>query len=462
MSIINNVLKDLEKRESHFTPIEVTVNDSQNKTQPGFSVSLVVPVAVMLVIVLSGGWYYQQQPVGSAALIASDVESSENDLVSSTPVQVSTSPPAETVAVVAAATETTLQMAEQPNQIVGLQIRESEERMRLEFALREKAISYLKQRGENRFSYHLRDVESEIVAPELSDNPWIEQLQIVTSQGGVDIQFKTVPDILVETRQSQSQGEQIWAIELVRQQKPETAHSVATRTIVEKPKTVAPAEEKVAVLESNEKQNTASSEKTAEVKLEIKSENPEVGSQNQLAYAVELMKSRRHADAEKQLMQLLGGEQDYRARQHLLGLYQHLKRPDRHSKLALQSVQRYPDDVVFSSEYARSLFQQGAYHSVIEMLANAEVRDASRQALLAASYQRVDQHVAAARYYELALRQDARNARNWIGLAISQEHNSEFEQALASYQTASNLGSLNQRLKTFVAKRSNTLKKVLN
>jgi tetratricopeptide (TPR) repeat protein len=117
---------------------------------------------------------------------------------------------------------------------------------------------------------------------------------------------------------------------------------------------------------------------------------------------------------------------------------------------------------VFKTEYARSLFQQAAYRHVIRLLADASSLDANQQALVAASYQRLDEHDDAVRYYRLALAQDSGNAKNWIGLGISQEHTSALEDALNSYHQAAKLGNLNARLEDFVDKRSNTLKQVLN
>ena len=123
---------------------------------------------------------------------------------------------------------------------------------------------------------------------------------------------------------------------------------------------------------------------------------------------------------------------------------------------------KYPDAALFKTEYARSLFQTAAYRAVIELFTNDTVLDATQQALMAASYQRLDEHQEAVRHYRLSLAQDANNARNWIGLGISQENTAALEEALNSYQRAVKLGGLNNRLRAFVAGRSSTLEQVLN
>ena len=123
---------------------------------------------------------------------------------------------------------------------------------------------------------------------------------------------------------------------------------------------------------------------------------------------------------------------------------------------------KYPDDLLFKTEYARSLCQAAAYRSVIELFANENSQNANQQALVAASYQRLDEHESAVRHYQLALEQDAANAKNWIGLGISQEHTAALEAALFSYRQAAKLGNLNNRLQAFVDQKTRTLGQVLN
>ena len=130
--------------------------------------------------------------------------------------------------------------------------------------------------------------------------------------------------------------------------------------------------------------------------------------------------------------------------------------------MAQKSMNEYPNDALFRSEYARALFKAGAYRSVIELFTTDAAIDSGQQALLAASYQRLDQHEAAIRHYRLALQQDTQNARNWVGLGISQEQSAALGDALDSYQKASEWGGLNARLQAFVVRRSEQLRQVLN
>ncbi|MDH3449072.1 MAG: tetratricopeptide repeat protein [Gammaproteobacteria bacterium] len=464
MSVINNVLKNLETRESGFTPIEITsvASPPASRRDPK---PLLFGVLLLLLLAAAGWIYLQPGLILGAGASAAILEASDVGPGAPVPAQ---RPDA------AAVDEGTIPDNLAGNQIVGLQLHESEQEMRMEFVLRDRVVVYLKERGENSFGYHLRQVESRIVAPVIKDNRWIRELSISGSENGVDIYFETTADILVETRQSLVDGEPVWAINLrqartARVEKPEievaslapvsTIQPVADAVAAEvaEPAIETPAADRVL--------QTAPVESLAdvpEVRLEIRSTNPDAEAENQLDYAVELIRSRRTTDAESLLRGLIGGKADYSARQHLLALYGRQNQAGRFTRLLQDSMIRYPQDQMFRTEFVRSLFQGAAYREVIRLLGEQTELDAIQQALLAASYQRLDQHEDAVRHYRLALELDAGNARNWIGLGISQEQGSALADALDSYQRAARLGTLSSRLRAFVDKRSDTLRQVLN
>jgi len=214
MSIINNVLKDLESRESQFTPIEI--NAIGVKPAPARDLKPLLLVALLLLLLMAGAWIYLQDQLISSG-------SSAAPSIASTTSAVAAPPVAEAEANQGVVTDRMI-----GNQIIGLQIRESEDDMRMEFVLRDKVVAFLKERGENSFGYHLRDIESQIFAPVISDNRWIRELAITSSSSGVDVNFQTAEDILVETRQSLVNGEPVWVINLRK-----TATSVVADTVVE-------------------------------------------------------------------------------------------------------------------------------------------------------------------------------------------------------------------------------------
>ena len=460
MSVINNVLKNLESRESKFTPIEI--NSIASNPAPARDLKPLLLIAVLLLTLAVVVWYYLQDQIFQPASTSVPAVASIAPELPSPVVQDAVEPEPEPESAAGVVTDQII-----GNQIIGLQIRESEEDMSMEFALRDRVVAYLKERGENSFGYHLRDVESQIVAPQISDNRWIRELVIVSSETGVDINFLTAADILVETRQDLRDGEPIWSINLRKSATPadnEPDAGVAVARGEEPVVSVSqPAAAPAEVQSSAVAAQTAVAETpAAPVEIDIKSTNPNNASNNQLEYAVKLINSGRTAKAEALLQGLLGGVEDYSAREHLLALYGRQKKVGRERRLLRESMTRYPDAVLFKTEYARSLFQSAAYRAVIELFANEISIEVTQQALVAASYQRLDEHEDAVKYYQLALAQDANNARNWIGLGISQEHTAALEEALNSYQRAIKLGGLNSRLRAFVAARSSTLEQVLN
>jgi hypothetical protein len=474
MSVINNVLKDLETRESRFTPIELTSVQTPSPVRRDLK-----PLALgasLLIVVAAGAWVYLQPriapgvagPVALASIDTAPVMAAPKDEIQAAEISAArVTAPVETLD---AGVVTDRMIG---NQIIGLQIRESEQDMRMEFVLRDKVVAYLQERGENSFGYHLRGIESQIVAPVMTDNPWVRTLSINGTERGVDIEFETAPDILVETRQSLIDDEPVWIINLrkavapapVKAEPAAATESVASAAIEAStsPGSLPGESRQLApTVAPTPAADDAGASPVPVVKLEIKSTSPGAKSANQLDYAVELIRSSRPDDAENLLQGLLGGTEDFGARRHLLALYQGQQRVDRFERLARESVARYPDEALFRTEYARSLFDKAAYRAAIQQLSGGPALDSSQQSLVAASYQRLDEHADAIRHYRLALGQDAANAKNWIGLAISQEHSSQFEAALDSYQRARRLGNLDARLQAFVDKRSDTLSQVLN
>jgi len=447
MSVINNVLKDLESRSSQFTPIEIA---SINRSGSQAGKSWVMPVTgflLVLCLVVGAYWMYLQQTGSGVVKLAS---------VPETVVE-----PVSQPVVVDVIKEV------QSNQIIGMQIKETPTQVSLEFSMREKAISYLKERGESSFVYHLKNIDSEIVAPLIRDNRWIEKLAIIQHDEGVDVAFQTVAGVLVNTEQIQKQDESIWVIQLEKLPDAIVVNAVPDSAI--EPASVTAGVSKLAevVVASNSARAEASPEIEEEkpgepIKLDIKSSSKELNENNQFNRAKELIKSRDWRTAETLLLGLIGGPQDIVAREQLLGIYSQPAYASQYASLARQSISRYPDNNLFKTEYARTQFKRQSYQSAINLLQSIEEPNSIQLALMAASHQRLDEHEKAIEFYQRSLRLDKQQAKNWIGLGISLEHNAQLKLALQSYLTAAKLGSLNPRLTEFVAKRSKTLKQVIN
>lgn len=447
MSIINNVLKDLESRSSQFTPIDIAsvenlVVQKPKKTFPYATTLLMSLVLASMVI----GLYLSQQVSVKA----------ENQIelapVTPDPIMQPVPLPDESVLPV--------------NQIIDLQIRESVDDMTLQFSLRGKVVSYLKERTKNSFIYHLKNIESEIVAPNISHNRWIEEFSLTAIDEGMDISFRTATGVLVETRQHLEDGKQIWSIKLKKINSPvhlTTQIKLSAKKSTKTPKAENKATEVVKIKPVSKVEATLEAPAEAKVvKLDIRSSQVKLSSREQLQKARVSIQNRRWDESEKLLRALIDGPQDMAARTLLLSIYQSRQQTGSFSVLVRKSILLYPQQALFITEYARSLFQLKAYTEVIDLLSVQQDANPTQMALLAASHQRLDQHLQAIDYYQQSLSQDSRQVKSWIGLGISQEQSAHFEAALRSYTTAASIGSLNNRLKDFVDKRINQLARMDN
>jgi tetratricopeptide (TPR) repeat protein len=439
------MLKDLETRSSQFTPIDIASVESAVAHKPRQNNTWLITLIILLltaglVFLYSQLYYNQVEPV-------MPLEKVSHAAVPLAPVKVVDAPITAPV-----------------NQIIGLQIRESADSLSLEFSLQEKVVSYLKERSENKFVYHLKDIQSEIVAPLIKDNQWIEQLSIKALDEGVDITFRTTSRVLVETRQHLQADEQIWAIKL--KNSPEPIARIKPVEISPKLVAVQPVKKQVEPKKSDARtQSETEIEPPVEakvVKLEIKSSQRELSATEQLKRAEILLKNRRWAEAEKLLKGLINGPEDLAARIQLIGILAQTGKSDQYSALLGESINRYPQQALFKTEYARSLIKLNAYQSAIDYLQPIDDANATQLALLAASYQRLDQHQQAVQIYKKSLEMDRQQTKNWIALGISQEQTAQLQEALQSYRAASKLGNMNARLQAFVAKRTKQLEQTLN
>lgn len=429
MSVINNVLKDLESRSSQFTPIDIAGVHIEKPRGQSSSNKLVFLLLLGVLLAVAGYWFFQNQ-----------IQSIEGAAM----------PSIERAAVIAIP-KAEPEPVPVPNQIIGLQIKESSSNVSLEFSLSEKTVSYLKERSENRFVYHLKNIENEIAAPLIKDNLWIKSLSIIPVGEGVDVAFQTATGVLVNTEQSQKNEEAIWIIQLEKLPDPVVVEKIDKTEVRETKKAlVAPV---IAEVEETP---------SKPVRVEIKSALKKVSDREQLLRAQELVKDREWESAETLLQGLIDGPQDLAARRQLLGIYTQPQYASQYANLARESSERYPENTLFKSEYARALFQSQSYRSVISILEAPNNTDSKQLALIAASYQRLDEHKQAIEYYRQSLKLDRQQARNWIGLGISLEHNGQSRLALQSYQTAAKLGNISQRLEQFIEQRSRLLAKVVN
>ena len=285
MSVINSVLKDLESRGNRFTPIDIqavpsAVAPARERRSWWLSGLLLLALAGAGAFIL-----YQQSrlQLAEAPAVAAPV--------SPVAAAVTPAPPAQSAATLTPR-----------NEILGLQFSEENDGMRMDFVLRERAVAFLRERGEHFFSYHLRDVDNRVEAPLMRDNPWIVALEIQPRDGGVDVSFETRADVLVDTRQQRGEDEVLWSVSLRRappvmpetEQVPEA--EPATQPLAEAEAVTEP------LLSENESDAPGqpaapaaavpTAQPPVEVRMDIRSSDPRAQSAERLAYARALRQPR--------------------------------------------------------------------------------------------------------------------------------------------------------------------------
>ncbi|NNE63722.1 MAG: hypothetical protein HKN34_06550, partial [Gammaproteobacteria bacterium] len=296
MSIINNVLKDLESRPSRFTPIELAVTEAGVDQRSSMRTLLFILLPGLIVLMMAFLYYQSIYKPGLNQAITADTDSA-SDNVLSTKVSSQVIAPAQ-------------------NQISGLQIRETASEVSLEFFLREKAVSYLKERSENLFIFHLKNITSEIEAPKINNNRWIANLQMQTRQQGMDVILETAPGVLVNTLQTSNRDGHLWTIRL--EKLPEPAAPARLEKVE-----VTPVIQPVAVVTAVPTVDAVKVEEVEKpaVKVEIKTADQSQIASLQLNKAIELMRAGQLQKAEPLLQVLIDGPMELSARRQLLALY---------------------------------------------------------------------------------------------------------------------------------------------
>lgn len=152
-----------------------------------------------------------------------------------------------------------------------------------------------------------------------------------------------------------------------------------------------------------------------------------------------------------------------KARELLAGMYIKTGRWLEAGNVLKQGLQYHPRHLTFIKLLARSLMQQQQDSEAIQLLqarAPKVAADPEYHALLAALYQRSEQHQAAAKTYAQILKVRPNAGLWWVGMAISLEALGNTKQALAAYQQARRSGTLHGNIKNYTDNRLLALKEI--
>ncbi len=440
MSVINNVLKDINNKPSAFTPLglaDVPGGTAQNYNQP-----LAWIAGFLLLVILAVVIYFSIQPESLSL-------NKESQLVASVEVPV-------------VAKTIDSQPEEIPlkadKEITGLQFNETKDFLELSLQLPLGAQSFLKKSSENRYVFIISNAGKKVIAPDITGNAWLKSITVDETDAGLEIQFYTRDKILVETLYQEKSLFYYWSIRLKkpaiapkkeklvkRNKKPEAS----IKANVSEQKNIAKPEAVEVQITAKVKQNSFPQKK---VKLEINPVVSGVSDAELLRKADISMQQKSWGVAQKQLQELLNSSVDKKVRIKLLSVYQLQQNTRAMKELLAKSLQLYPEDNTLLVADAGQLFSESRFLTLILRYKN-NLNDLKLINLVAASYQRVNQHENAIKYFQMSLKINSQQPRKWVSLGISQEQISKFENSVQSYKMALRSGSLNRRLQTFIQNR---------
>lgn len=152
-----------------------------------------------------------------------------------------------------------------------------------------------------------------------------------------------------------------------------------------------------------------------------------------------------------------------KAREMLAGIYIKSGRYINAAELLSEGVKIVPEYPLFAQLYARVLLEQNNPQLAIKILERGSVRikdEPAYYALLAATYQRVNNHEKAVDIYLQLVKVRPSVGIWWLGLGISLEKSGKNKEALEAYQRAQKTGNLKDGLVKFTNNRVSALEEI--
>jgi len=152
-----------------------------------------------------------------------------------------------------------------------------------------------------------------------------------------------------------------------------------------------------------------------------------------------------------------------KAREMLAGIYIKSGRLIDAAELLSEGVKVAPEYSLFAKLYARVLLEQNNPKLAIKILENGSAAmdvEPDYFALLAATYQRINNHEKATDLYLQLVKLKPNAGVWWLGLAISLEKSGKTKEALEAYQRAQNTGSLKSGLIKFTNNKVSALSEI--
>lgn len=444
MSIINNVLNELENKPSAFTPLEFENVQAKNNHRLQHIYTLVTVLLLFAVVVYCVIVYFPKElgnvisvkPLRQSQAVSRPIDKSmHNSLDEPENIPVSASDSGS---------------HREQNGITGLQIRESTSYLEMSLQLSAGTRSLLKESARNRYTFFIPETAKKIIAPQIQDNNWLKNIEVKEVKGGFDIQFTTVDKVLIETHHSRNNNQFFW---IIRFKKAQPARDSATQ-------------KKTPLIEQadlNTAQHSQLKDKNNNTKLQLPDPVPQVMMKinpvkkkptgEQILREAQLALQRQDwQKARSNLHSLMGSQLDKKARGLLLTLLKRRHKQAEMKALLDKSLALYPQEADFLVMDADLLFAEKRFLDLIDRYRN-NTRNKTMINFVAASFLRTAQYQNAIDYFQQSIKIDPQQPRQWVSLAISEENVSHFERAGQAYKMALNSGPVNDRLRLYVEKR---------
>lgn len=437
MSVINNVLKELDNKPSSFTPLASTgiVIESPQQDKNSF---IWIAIFILFIMILLTGYIVNTGLLGFTGENVSDLI---EDI----------SAPAQSMTVAPLAAPDLPAFRNDNFEITGLQINETAEYMELVFQLQHRAQIYLKARSGNQYVFHFKNARSGIRTPQLGTNPWLDNIILNKVENGLEIEFETRQGVMVETANLHKQQQDFWSIKL-KKSLSRKMNKTNTMVLDKVQLNGQKQEHKEAQIEVDGRVSADNNKKPVPIKLDIKSTTKKTTQLQLFDEAISLLNSGQTSRAGRLLKKLIGSEYDRQVRLYLMQLLKQEQQKQQLEQLILESQKLYPSDSAFKLFHANELFANKRYLDLIKLY-RLEADSINLVNLLAASYQRTNQHERAIQHYLQAIKIDSQQSKLWISLGISQQQLGQKAAALSSYQSALSSGLNNERLKAFLQQR---------
>ena len=460
MSVINNVLKDLESKPSSFTPLDLQAQlvNKTSRNQSYVKMALLLGLLMVAVIFLANQSGLIKDLYSDLILVTQEQSLNLEPTKIVSPV-IDTSKQVDKI-VLSADEQMPVEIENVSAEITGMQINETSEFLELSLLLTRPAQSYLKQQGQNSYVFVISDTQVKIMTPVIRNNEWLKDINFIQGPTGAEVRFDTVDGVLVQTEHQVKDEKHQWVVKLKKKiaqfsSSNETKKQTVELALIEpvKPESIITQQNESAPVRESTSEVTP---KASQVKLEIKPAKTQRPDRQFLNEAMQSMRDKNWSQAEVQLLELLGGSLDQEARLNLIKVFKVQSRISELNELIARSLIQYPNNMEFKLFDAQQLFATSQYQSLINRYQHPN-NSLPLLTLLSASYQRMGQHDRAIHFYQQAIKIDPQQPKNWISMAISQEHEGQYDAAISSYKMALRSGAMNSRLQDFTQQRIRSL-----